>query len=155
STVPMAITSEEITEIDREMERTGLIYMMGETSFYTPAVVWAREKVAAGELGRVFYSEGDYVHDMDNGFYAAYRYSGGDDWKSTASFPTRTPTPSRSPSSGSTARSSGPRPASPRSRRRARSSTRSSPGSTTGRARSASCSTTPRSTTTSTRPRRT
>lgn len=87
SAVPMAITVEEIASIIEAVEQTGLIYMLGETSYYNPAVVWAREKIAAGELGRVFYSEGDYVHDMDNGFYAAYRYSGGEDWKSTASYP--------------------------------------------------------------------
>lgn len=87
SSVPMAMTAQEITAIVRTVEQTGLIYMMGETSYYNPAVVWAREKIAAGELGRVFYSEGDYVHDMDNGFYAAYQYSGGEDWKSTASYP--------------------------------------------------------------------
>ncbi len=87
SSVPMAMTEEEITAIVREVESSGLIYQMGETSYYNPAVVWAREKIAAGELGRVFYSEGDYVHDMDNGFYAAYQYSGGENWKSTASYP--------------------------------------------------------------------
>lgn len=87
SSVPMAMTQEEIVEIVRLVEETGLIYMMGETSYYNPAVVWAREKVAAGELGRVFYSEGDYVHDMDNGFYAAYQYSGGENWRATASYP--------------------------------------------------------------------
>ena len=41
----------------------------------------------SGEFGRVFYSEGDYVHDMDLGFYAAYQYSGGESWKATASYP--------------------------------------------------------------------
>jgi predicted dehydrogenase len=87
SAVPMAISADEITAIVKKVEETGLIYMMGETSYYNPAVVWAREKIAAGELGRIFYSEGDYVHDMDNGFYAAYQYSGGDDWKKTASYP--------------------------------------------------------------------
>lgn len=87
SAVPMAISLDEIKAIVEKVEETGLIYMMGETSYYNPAVVWARDKIAAGELGRVFYSEGDYVHDMDNGFYAAYQYSGGDDWKKTASYP--------------------------------------------------------------------
>lgn len=87
SSVPMAISAEEITAIVRKVEETGLIYMMGETSYYNPAVVWAREKIAAGQLGRVFYAEGDYVHDMDNGFYAAYKYSGGENWKATASYP--------------------------------------------------------------------
>ena len=61
--------------------------MMGETSFYNPATVYARHKLAEGDFGRVFYSEGDYVHDMDLGFYAAYEYSGGDNWKATASYP--------------------------------------------------------------------
>ncbi len=85
--VPMAISVDEIKAIIDKVTETGLIYMMGETSYYNPAVVWARGKVAEGALGRVFYAEGDYVHDMDNGFYAAYRYSGGEDWKRTASYP--------------------------------------------------------------------
>ena len=87
SAVPMAVSVEEIEAIVAKVEQTGLIYMMGETSYYNPAVVWARAQIADGALGRVFYSEGDYVHDMDNGFYAAYQYSGGDDWKATASYP--------------------------------------------------------------------
>lgn len=87
SSVPMAIEAGHIEAIVAEVASSGLIYQMGETSYYNPAVWWAREKIASGELGRVFYSEGDYVHDMDNGFYAAYQYSGGENWKSTASFP--------------------------------------------------------------------
>lgn len=87
SAVPMAISVEEITAIVRKVEQTGLIYMMGETSYYNPAVVFARQRIALGEFGRVFYSEGDYIHDMDNGFKAAYQFSGGEQWKSTASFP--------------------------------------------------------------------
>lgn len=87
SAVPMATTLTQIEDIIAAVNRTGLTYTMGETSYYNPAVIWAREKIAAGELGRVFYAEGDYVHDMDNGFYAAYKYSGGEDWKATASYP--------------------------------------------------------------------
>lgn len=87
SAVPMGTTQAEIEAIVAKVEQSGLIYMMAETSYYNPAVVWARERVAAGDFGRVFYAEGDYVHDMDNGFYAAYQYSGGADWKRTASFP--------------------------------------------------------------------
>jgi predicted dehydrogenase len=87
SAVPMAITADEIGAIVEAVRRTGLTYMMGETSYYHPATVFAREKIADGALGRVFYAEGDYVHDMDLGFYAAYRYSGGENWKATASYP--------------------------------------------------------------------
>lgn len=87
SAVPMAVTEAEIAEIISTVKETGLTYMMGETSYYNPATVYARKKLSTGEFGRVFYSEGDYVHDMDLGFYAAYQYSGGENWKQTASYP--------------------------------------------------------------------
>lgn len=87
SAVPMAISVEEIEAILDTVRETGLTYMMGETSYYNPATVYARKKLAAGEFGEVFYSEGDYVHDMDLGFYAAYQYSGGENWRATASYP--------------------------------------------------------------------
>ena len=87
SAVPMAITAEEIGAIVEAVRATGLTYMMGETSYYHPATVYARKRLADGAFGRVFYAEGDYVHDMDLGFYAAYAYSGGETWKATASYP--------------------------------------------------------------------
>ncbi|MBK0330776.1 Gfo/Idh/MocA family oxidoreductase [Brachybacterium sp. MASK1Z-5] len=87
SAVPMAIEEEEIREITRLVQETGLVYMMGETSQYNAAVVLARRIERSGAFGEVFYAEGDYVHDMDLGFYDAYKYSGGDAWKSTASYP--------------------------------------------------------------------
>lgn len=87
SAVPMAVSVDEIAAIIDAVQETGLTYMMGETSYYNPATVYVRNRVADGELGRVFYAEGDYVHDMDLGFYAAYEYSGGPEWKRTASYP--------------------------------------------------------------------
>ena len=87
SAVPMAISEEEIAEIIEAVRDTGLTYMMGETSYYNPATVFARKKNAEGAFGRIFYAEGDYVHDMDLGFYDAYQYSGGENWKRTASYP--------------------------------------------------------------------
>lgn len=87
SAVPMAVSVEEIAAIVDAVRATGLTYMMGETSQYNPATVHARDQLAKGAFGRLFYAEGDYVHDMDLGFYDAYRYSGGSDWKATASYP--------------------------------------------------------------------
>ncbi len=87
SAVPMAVTEEEIAAIIQAARDTGLVYMMGETSYYNPATVYARKKLADGKFGRIFYAEGDYVHDMDLGFYEAYQYSGGERWKETASYP--------------------------------------------------------------------
>ncbi len=83
----MAITTEEIAAIIDAVKATGLTYMMGETSEYNPATVHARNQIAEGAFGRLFYAEGDYVHDMDLGFYEAYQYSGGENWKATASYP--------------------------------------------------------------------
>lgn len=87
SAVPMAITAEEIAATIEAVRDTGLTYMMGETSYYNPAIVYARNQIAEGAFGRIFYAEGDYVHDMDLGFYDAYKYSGGENWKATASYP--------------------------------------------------------------------
>ncbi|MDN5820386.1 MAG: Gfo/Idh/MocA family oxidoreductase, partial [Brachybacterium sp.] len=87
SAVPMAIEEEEIRAITEEVRRTGLVYMMGETSQYNAAVVLARRIHRTGAFGEVFYAEGDYIHDMDLGFYDAYKYSGGENWKATASYP--------------------------------------------------------------------
>jgi predicted dehydrogenase len=87
SAVPMAISEDDIAQIITTVKETGLTYMMGETSYYNPATVFVRAKAAEGAFGRIFYAEGDYLHDMDLGFYDAYRYSGGDEWRATASFP--------------------------------------------------------------------
>src|SRR5215207_8421811 len=87
SAVPMALTLQEAEQIVDLVLETGLTYMMGETSYYNPATIYARQKLAENAFGRVFYSEGDYVHDMDLGFYAAYQYSGGEKWQATASYP--------------------------------------------------------------------
>jgi predicted dehydrogenase len=87
SAVPMAISEEEIERIIQAVRETKLVYAMGETSYYNPATVFARQQHAAGKFGRIFYTEGDYVHDMDLGFYEAYQYSGGERWKETASYP--------------------------------------------------------------------
>ncbi|WOH17935.1 Gfo/Idh/MocA family oxidoreductase [Paenarthrobacter sp. GOM3] len=87
SAVPMAISEDEIARIIEAVRETKLVYAMGETSYYNPATVFAREQHQAGKFGRIFYTEGDYVHDMDLGFYEAYQYSGGERWKETASYP--------------------------------------------------------------------
>ena len=87
SAVPMAVSAEEIAAIIEVVKRSGLTYMMGETSYYNPATVFVRQRLESDALGQVFYAEGDYLHDMDLGFYDAYRFSGGENWKATASYP--------------------------------------------------------------------
>jgi predicted dehydrogenase len=87
SAVPMAVTEQEIAAIIDAVRDTGLTYMMGETSYYHPATVHTRDLAAKGAFGRLFYAEGDYIHDMDLGFHDSYQHSGGENWKETASFP--------------------------------------------------------------------
>jgi predicted dehydrogenase len=85
--VPMGITQEEISQLVEASSKTKLTYFMAETSFYYPAVVFSRRKFAEGQMGKFVYGEGEYLHDMSHGFSDAYAANGGDDWKSTASFP--------------------------------------------------------------------
>ena len=85
--VPMGITQEEISQLVEASSKTKLTYFMAETSFYYPAVVFSRRKFAEGKIGKFVYGEGEYLHDMSHGFSDAYAANGGDDWKSTASFP--------------------------------------------------------------------
>lgn len=85
--VPMGLTAQEITDLVAAANATQLTYFMAETSYYYPAVVYARQKFESGDLGRFVYGEGEYLHDMSHGFSEAYAANGGDNWKATASFP--------------------------------------------------------------------
>jgi predicted dehydrogenase len=85
--VPMGITQDEVTKLVGAAGKSGLTYFMAETSYYYPAVVFSRNKFNDGQIGKFVYGEGEYLHDMSHGFSEAYAANGGDDWKSTASFP--------------------------------------------------------------------
>lgn len=87
SAVPMAQSFEEIGGIISEVERSGLIYMTGETSYYYPSAILCREKFKAGHFGEFVYGEAQYLHDMSHGFYEAFQRSGGADWKQVAGIP--------------------------------------------------------------------
>ncbi|HCN06324.1 MAG TPA: oxidoreductase [Lentisphaeria bacterium] len=87
SAVPAAITVEEIEELVSAVAATGLMYMMGETSYYYPAALYCRERFSKGEFGAFVYGEGEYLHDMSHGFYEAYQHSGGEEWQKVAGIP--------------------------------------------------------------------
>lgn len=61
--VPACHTLEEAEQLKEVKERTGLKYMMAETSYYRQAMILVRELHEQGQLGDVFYSEVDYYHD--------------------------------------------------------------------------------------------
>lgn len=87
SAVPAFSAVDEGEEIVKLVEETGLTYMMGETSYYYPSALFCRNKFKKGEFGSFVYGEGEYYHDMSHGFYDAYKFSGGDQWKRVAGIP--------------------------------------------------------------------
>lgn len=87
SAVPAGISIEEIQSLIGVVEKTKRIFMLGETSRYHPSNIFCRRKFANDEFGDFVYAEGEYLHDMDHGFKAAYQHSGGENWAKTASFP--------------------------------------------------------------------
>ncbi|MEZ5351065.1 MAG: Gfo/Idh/MocA family oxidoreductase [Bryobacteraceae bacterium] len=63
SAVPAAMSEEELAEILDTVKRTGMKYMMAETSYYRPEVITCREWAGAGKFGTIFYSEAEYHHE--------------------------------------------------------------------------------------------
>ena len=47
------------------VRRTGLHYMLGETTYYRPEAMYCRRRAAEGGFGRFVYAEGEYFHDRD------------------------------------------------------------------------------------------
>jgi len=64
SAVPAAITLEECQQLRETKERTGLKYMMAETSYYRHYAIAARELFQQGKFGELFYSEVEYYHPV-------------------------------------------------------------------------------------------
>ncbi|MFC1461757.1 Gfo/Idh/MocA family oxidoreductase [Verrucomicrobiota bacterium] len=46
--------------------RTGMHYMLGETTYYRPLTMFCRRKAAEGAFGNFIYAEGEYFHDVDS-----------------------------------------------------------------------------------------
>lgn len=46
--------------------RTGMHYMMGETSYYRPEAMYGRRQARAGAFGQFVHAEGRYLHDVDS-----------------------------------------------------------------------------------------
>jgi predicted dehydrogenase len=87
SAVPTGITVEEIAELVHVVEETGLIYMLGETSYYRSEDVYCRQRHAAGDFGHVVYAEAEYYHDFSHGLYEVMQRRGGERWREVAGSP--------------------------------------------------------------------
>jgi predicted dehydrogenase len=63
SAVPACFRLEEAERLKSIKEKTGLRYMMGETSYYREGCIYARNLHENGGFGELFYSELSYYHD--------------------------------------------------------------------------------------------
>ena len=63
SACPACFTIEEADELKAIKERTGLRYMMAESSYYRQECIFARNAFREGALGELFYTEAEYYHD--------------------------------------------------------------------------------------------
>ena len=87
SAVPAGIDVPELQALVATVEKTGCLYMLAETSYYYPAVLYCRQRFAAGDFGRIVYSEGEYYHDYDHGLYEVMKWRGGENWRLFAGGP--------------------------------------------------------------------
>jgi predicted dehydrogenase len=55
-----------IDKLVNAVKRTGLHYMLGETSYYRPNAMYCRRRAAEGAFGDFVYAEGEYFHDVDS-----------------------------------------------------------------------------------------
>jgi predicted dehydrogenase len=62
SAVPAAMTLDACAKLIAAVKRTGLTYMMAETSYYQQATITARMLQSKGEFGRIFSCESEYHH---------------------------------------------------------------------------------------------
>ncbi|MXY49543.1 MAG: Gfo/Idh/MocA family oxidoreductase [Gemmatimonadetes bacterium] len=87
SAVPPGISVAEIENLVAAAGASGTVYMLGETSYYYPGVLFCREQYARGAFGRIVYGQAEYYHDWDHGLYEVARWRGGENWRETAGIP--------------------------------------------------------------------
>lgn len=63
SACPACVTLEEAEELREIKEKTGLRYMMAESSYFRQDAIHTRNLYREGVLGEIFYTECEYYHD--------------------------------------------------------------------------------------------
>lgn len=76
--VPAAMTIDECEELRDTVEKTGLTYMMAETSYYRQPMITARQWWKAGKFGEIYYTEAEYHHP---GLDVLYTENGKKTWR--------------------------------------------------------------------------
>lgn len=75
--VAACFTLAEAEQLRAVKERTGLKYMMAETSYYRLYTIAARDLYNQGAFGELFYSEVEYYHPVNEAFRKRYWYYNG------------------------------------------------------------------------------
>ena len=57
---------EQCDRLVTAVKRSGLIYMLGETTYFRPETVYCRGRASAGDFGEFAYGECEYWHDIDS-----------------------------------------------------------------------------------------
>ncbi len=65
SAVPAALTIEDLRRLIETVQRTGMRYMMAETTYYRPQIITCRQWADEGRFGEIFYSESEYHHNIE------------------------------------------------------------------------------------------
>ena len=63
SAVPAGMSVEELEQLLECVKKTGLKYMMAETSYYRAEIMSCQELRQQGKFGNIFYSEAEYHHE--------------------------------------------------------------------------------------------
>lgn len=87
SAVPPGISLDELRAIVRAVRETGRLYMLGETSYYYPGVIYCRQRFRERAFGDIVYAEAEYYHDWDHGLYEVAKWRGGENWREIAGVP--------------------------------------------------------------------
>jgi predicted dehydrogenase len=87
ASVPPALSLDELTALVAAVERTGLTYVLGETSYYYPQAVYCRERARRGDFGDIVHVEAEYLHDWQRGYYAIMEHRIGAGWRAESGDP--------------------------------------------------------------------
>jgi predicted dehydrogenase len=78
--VPAAYSLDDCDALVKAAERTGMLYMNGETSYFRPDAAFCRKKAEEGAFGEFVYGEAEYLHDTSHGLYNVAKTRWGADW---------------------------------------------------------------------------
>ncbi len=82
SACPVGLTIEELKSLLAVKQKTGLVYMMHESSYYRQPCIAAREAYQNDEFGKLCFSEVEYYHPGIGGRHNSLsRWQGVDSWR--------------------------------------------------------------------------